>query len=160
MEFMLMFEYPIKIIIVILLVLIVLKVRGMMKRAYKPQYDDPSMPANIWFYSQLVNMEVGSTRANHKKLLNCFLSYLYRKYHIRKHHLETKTVFEVVAEREEDPQYIELYGEIWNSIQELKQKPKSEVIPYIKTIKGAFNKDRIDEWVKNREANKKECNDC
>ena len=158
--FMNAFEIPIKIIIVLLLILIAIKVRSAMKRAYKSQYGDPTMPANIWFYSELVNMEIGETKPTQKNLNECFMKYLKRKYHIRKHHLEKFTIFQIVAQREEDPKYIELYGEIWNSIQELKQKSKGEVLAYIKTIKTAFNKERIDEWVKNREASKEDCNDC
>ena len=125
----------------------------------KKNDDDNDLPSNIWFYYQLINIEFGEEKPTYQNLLNSFLRYLYRKYRIKVNDLKTKTVFEIVQEKETDPEWIELYGIVWNGIEELKQSHEEEVIKYIKTIKHYFKKDNINEWI-SQTRKEKPCNNC
>ncbi|MCL2065158.1 MAG: hypothetical protein FWG98_12440 [Candidatus Cloacimonetes bacterium] len=125
---------------------------------YKPNYNY-SMPTNLWFYYELVNMEADNRKAKYKYLLNLFSEFLFRKYNITPNDLKNKTYFEIVRERENDDDVIELYGNIWNSIDDLKHSSQNEVIAYIKSIKLIFNKGNFEDWIKQQKKNKP-CNDC
>jgi len=118
------------------------------------------MPANLWFYEQLVNMEIKTIKPTSKNLETAFMQYLHRKYAITKQDLKRHTIFEVVGEREQNPDFIELYGDIWNKAQEMKHSPSTEVIAYIKSIKVYFNKENVSAWVQIQKAKRENCNDC
>jgi len=128
--------------------------RGMRKKTQRPEKDD--MPANLWFYDQLINMEIMPKKATAKRLYQNFMQYLHRKYHIN----PKDSVFEVVASKEKDPAFIELYGDIYNRTQEMKHSKPSEVLEYIKSIKHVFNQDNVSEWIARRQRDKDDCNDC
>ena len=145
-------------LIVVIFIALLLYLRKIKKKKYKPQFND-TMPANLWFYSQLVNLEIDTKNANYNKLKKIFLEFLYRKYHISKFDLEKKSIFLLVKEKEENMAIIDLYGEIWNSIEDLKQSDNSDVILFIKSIKLNFNKDGYQEWVKSQKQSKP-CNNC
>jgi len=117
------------------------------------------MPANLWFYTQLINIEIGEKKANQKTLKKIFIEFLYRKYRISKYDLSKKTIFVIVREKEDNDTIINLYGDIWNSIDDLKQKSNDEVIKYVKSIKLKFNKDGFDDWIKSQKI-EKNCNNC
>jgi hypothetical protein len=117
-----------------------------------------TVPANIWFYSKLINYELSIEKVNPTILMNTFFEYLARKYDITKYDLKQKTIFQHVSEKELNLDYIELYGDIYHSIKELKHKNKSDVISYIKIIKVHFNKDNLTEWIEKRKDEK--CNNC
>ncbi|HOD53400.1 MAG TPA: hypothetical protein PKJ08_02625 [Candidatus Cloacimonadota bacterium] len=116
------------------------------------------MPANIWFYSKLIDFELGIDKVNSMRLLKCFYDYLQRKYKINDSDLKEKTIFQWVNEKEEDLEYIELYGDIYNRINELKQNDSSEVITYIKSIKKYFNQEDLTDWIEKRR--QENCNNC
>ena len=117
------------------------------------------MPHNLWFYSQLINIEVSEKSANYKELYNCFINYLCRKYRITKSELKKQSIFDLVKSKEDDENLLDLYGELWNSINDLKQSSKSEVIHYVKSIKPLFNKEDFSEWIAEQKL-RKDCNDC
>jgi hypothetical protein len=52
-------------------------------------------------------------------MMNLFYSFLCRKYHIEKKDLKNNTIFDLVKNREDDSELLDLYGEIWNSIESL-----------------------------------------
>jgi hypothetical protein len=143
--------------LVLIIIALFLKAR---KRVHKPLYDD-SLPAGLWFYTQLLNLELQPKKANCANLQKIFETFLKRKYHIRKHHLKEKSMFQIVEDREEVESVLDVYGLIWNNIMELKQKPNDDVIKYIKEIKVIFKNDNtnVDFFMK---VNKKvkRCNDC
>jgi len=149
----------IRIVIALLILGIILFTIRIMRRAYRPHYDSSNMPANLWFYSKLINLEVGNEKANYQNLHNHFIGFLHKKYRIRKDDLKTNTIFEIVRKREENSEMLDFYGEIWNSIEDLKKSDTSEVVAYTKTIKTAFNKEDISEWLDLQKI-KKPCNDC
>jgi hypothetical protein len=92
------------------------------------------------------------------RLLKFFYDYLQRKYKINDSDLKEKTIFQWVNEKEEDLEYIELYGDIYNRINELKQNDSSEVITYIKSIKKYFNQEDLTDWIEKRR--QENCNNC
>ena len=149
---------PIKLIIVFLVIALILFIRKKRMQMYKPVYTDGNMPANVWFYSKLIDIEIGTEKATHRQLYRYFMEYLHRKYKIKKADLKKNTIYEIVANSENDENIINLYDEIYNDIDELKQKNKTDVIEYIKMIKPLFNKDNIDDWIK--ENKEKKCDDC
>ena len=149
----------IRIIIVILIIGIIMFTIKIMRRAYKPNYDASRMPANLWFYSKLINLEVGNDKANYKNLHNSFMTFLMMKYRIRDNDLKQNSIFDLVQKREENMGILELYGEIWNDIEDLKNSEDSDVVRFIKKIKMMFNKDDVSEWIE-RQKLKKPCNDC
>ena len=135
-----------------------LYMRKLRSRYYKAKFND-SMPANLWFYSQLVNIEAGVHKATYKNLFDTFIKFLFRKYKIQKKELKKKTYFELVREREDNDDVIDLYGEIWNSIDEMKHASSNEVLSYIKKIKLIFNKGNFEDWIKTQKR-KAPCNNC
>ena len=137
----------IRIAIAILIIGIIMFTIRIMRQAYKPNYDASKMPANLWFYSKLINLEVGNEKANYKNLLNSFITFLQKKYRIKDIDLKQKTIFEYVQSREDNEAILELYGEIWNDIDDLKNSSTQDIILYIKKIKTAFNKEDVSEWI-------------
>ncbi|HPY96475.1 MAG TPA: hypothetical protein PL063_04630 [Candidatus Cloacimonadota bacterium] len=117
-----------------------------------------SIPANIWFYSQLVNFELGIDKVNSDILMNNFFEYLQRKYLISDDELKDKTIFKLVNENEKNEDYIELYGDIYHKIENLKQNDQENIILYIKSIKKYFNQDDLSEWIEKQKYN--DCNNC
>ena len=148
-----------KMVIVLLVIGIILIFLRVKKKVYRPNYDSKNMPANLWLYSQLVDIEVGNYKANYKNLYNAFVSFLCKKYKISKDELKNNSIFELVKKREESPDLLELYGEIWNSVEELKHKGSAEIVAYIKNIKPLFNKENVSEWIEIQKT-RKPCNDC
>jgi len=135
-----------------------IRIRGLRAKT-SLQFDD-NMPANLWFYDQLINIEINPKKASAKKLKKCFIAYLYRKYHITKTDLRKNTIFDIVAQREKNAHFIELYGDIYNTTQEMKHSHPSDVIAYIKSIKYVFNQDNVSDWIATRQTKKEKCNDC
>ncbi|HOE90585.1 MAG TPA: hypothetical protein PLV22_01250 [Candidatus Cloacimonadota bacterium] len=117
-----------------------------------------NVPANIWFYSQLVNFELGIDKVNSDILMKSFFEYLQRKYLISDDELKNKTIFKLVNENEKNEDYIELYGNIYHKIENLKQNSQESIILYIKSIKKYFNQDDLSEWIERQKYN--DCNDC
>jgi len=117
-----------------------------------------SIPANIWFYSQLVNFELGIDKVNSDILMNNFFEYLQRKYLISDDELKDKTIFKLVNENEKNEDYIELYGDIYHKIENLKQNDQENIILYIRSIKKYFNQDDLSEWIEKQKYN--DCNNC
>jgi len=149
-------------VLIFAIIFMVFYTRSIKKRnshIYELSDAEEDMPANIWFYSKLVSMEIGEISANQVNLYDLFLKYLYRKYFISQEMLEKKTIFEIVNSKESDPNLIELYGEIWFSIESLKAKNPEDVIKYIKTIKSLFNKEYLSDWIE-QQKKKEPCNDC
>ncbi len=144
---------------IFLLVFIIYWFRKVKVRAYKSSFSDKEMPVNLWFYSQLVNMEIGTLRPSYNNLQQLFYRFLVRKYKITKIEYKNFSIFNLVKNKEEDQEILNLYGEIWNSIEDLKHSPKNEVIAYIKQIKTIFNKKDVSEWIEQRKKSKP-CNDC
>ena len=154
-------ETLIKIIIVILAISFIIFLIRQRKYILKIDIDDDDMPHNLWFYSQLVNMEIGEIKPSYKNLLHLFKKFLYRRYMISKTDLKTNTIFEIVNRREYDKDVIDLYGEIWNNIDELKDKGSDEILVYTKSIKKRFNKGDFFEWIEERKkAEEEPCNNC
>lgn len=116
------------------------------------------MPANIWFYSKLLDFELNIILVNGQNLENYFFFFLKKKYKIYEYELKTANLFDLVKEREIDQNYLEFYGEIYNRIQELKDSSPMDIINYIKEIKSYFNQDDLSVWLENRKTD--DCNDC
>ena len=142
----------------IVLIVLFIFLRKLRKKMYKPHFND-NMPHNLWFYYEMINMEADHKIATQKRLEKTFIDFLFRKYYISSEDLKKKSYFELVREREEDDNVIELYGEIWNNIEELKHKPQNEVLVYIKSIKLIFNKGNFEDWIQQHKRGKP-CNDC
>ena len=149
----------IRILIIFLIIILLYWFQKVKRKAYKINSSDKYIPAHLWFYSQLVNFEIGVYKANSTNLFNYFVRFLYRKYKISKYDLKIKSLFDIVKDREDNRNLLDLYGEIWNSIEDLKHSSTNEVIEYIKSIKYLFNKEDVTEWIELRK-NEKKCNDC
>jgi len=143
------------VIISIALILYLLKIRS---KRYRINLNE-SMPADLWFYSQLVNIETDSKKAKPKNLLNIFIKYLCMKYSISRKDLKANLFFELVRKREKNDDFISLYGEIWNSIDEMKHSAPNEVVSYVRRIKLIFNRGDFEKWIREQKINKA-CNDC
>ena len=90
--------------------------------------------------------------------MKSFFEYLQRKYIISDDELKNKTIFKLVNENEKNEDYIELYGNIYHKIQNLKQNSQESIILYIKSIKKYFNQDDLSEWIERQKYN--DCNYC
>jgi hypothetical protein len=90
--------------------------------------------------------------------MNNFFEYLQRKYLISDDELKDKTIFKLVNENEKNEDYIELYGDIYHKIENLKQNDQENIILYIKSIKKYFNQDDLSEWIEKQKYN--DCNNC
>jgi hypothetical protein len=148
-------------LIVISLILIIYVVR-IANRPKRTKFVEANVPTNLWFYLQLVDLEIGSQKASYKNLLESFIHFLCRRYGIKDDDLKKQTIFEIVKAKEDEQPLLDLYGDIWNSIDDLKQSSENEVIQYIKSIKHYFKKDNLDYWIREREREreKKPCNNC
>ncbi|MCK9329323.1 MAG: hypothetical protein PHY08_14385 [Candidatus Cloacimonetes bacterium] len=152
-----------KFFVIFLLILILYWFYKVRKRAYKTNISDGDIPAHLWFYSQLVDIEIGASRASSSNLKKKFIKFLYRKYKFTSYEVRKSTIFEVVRLKEANNEVLGLYGEIWNNIEDLKHSNKKEVISYIKTIKKFFNKEDVSGWLNQRKQmkqNQRQCNDC
>lgn len=151
-----------RILAILLVIFLFYWLKKVKTRAYKSGFSDKDMPANLWFYSQLVNIEIGTVKASYRNLNQLFIRFLIRKYKISKIEFNSFSIFDLVKSKEKDKDILDIYGEIWNSIEDLKHKKKSEVIAYIKDIKKVFNKEDITEWLtlKKNQVKNKPCNDC
>jgi hypothetical protein len=147
-----------KILVVILVLGIIFWFRKSFKNVYKYRNND-SMPPGLWFYSELINLEIDIKKANYKNLNKTFFKYLEKKYKITKKEIKTNTIFEIVNEKEKQENLINLYGLIWNKINDLKQKNNSDVIKCINDLKRVFIEDNIDEWIVKYSSSNK-CNNC
>ncbi len=131
------------------------KKRFLSKKKYKPRM---ILPPPLWFYSRLLDYEIGALKPTSENLMADFMSFLEKKYGITKEMLESFTIFHLVRVNESDNDIIELYGEMYNEIESLKQKTDQEVIQYIKKIKLYFNKEKYLSPLPKRK--KRDCNNC
>jgi deoxyhypusine synthase len=151
----------IKFIIAGLIILIIIWLRKAKRKIYRPTYSDGNMPAGLWFYSQLVSIEIVAEKADYQTLYDLYIRYLIKKYRIKDAELKEKTIFDIVKSLEHSENMLDFYGEIYNGIENLKHEKPESVIAYIKSIKMAFNKDSsIDEWVRKQRQKSRNCNDC
>ena len=151
----------IMIVLSVMCLFLIIFIYRVMKKSKPIVYEDITVPANFWFYSLLVNMQLGIEKVSAHRLMECFYNFLYKRYHIKKEELALKTVFEYVKEREDRADIIELYGKIWNDINDLQGKSDLEIIEYIKSIKLLFNKEDVDSWVSAKKFVKgNTCNNC
>jgi len=106
-------------------------------------------------------MQIGIEKPSYQRLHDCFSNYLYKRYSINKQEIQKSNIYDLIRSKEEKEDMLELYGEIWNSIEDLKDKETAEIIDYIKTIKFYFNKDGMVAWMSARKYNKEtNCNNC
>lgn len=117
-----------------------------------------TMPPNIWFYSKLLDLELNIVKPNTNNLWIMFQEYLKRKYKLSDKDLKNQSIFSLVKQKESDHDYIDLYGDIYQNIQDLKHSDGNEVILFIKSIKKYFNKEDLSDWIEKRKIDN--CNDC
>ncbi len=128
------------------------------RKRFKALSKIQKMPPNIWFYSRLIDYELSIEKVNAQKLQACFYEYLERKYKLSDSDMNKKSIFEWVKAKESDEEYIDLYGDIYNQLNDMKQLPTNEVITYIKSIKKYFNQEDLTEWIEKRR--QENCNNC
>ncbi|MCD4828860.1 MAG: hypothetical protein K8R90_05445 [Candidatus Cloacimonetes bacterium] len=140
-------------IIVFALALIIYLLMGR-RRLWRPaKLPHSRLSPEIWFYSVLVDIEIGAAPATARHLQRQFFVYLQRRYNLPDS--KPDTAFELVKQSEKDPQRIELYGNVYNEIISLKQKPAEAVIAYARQLKKAFN-----QGVAQQAATSSDCNNC
>ena len=147
------------VILIVVCIIFVFQMIRILKKTKRIKFEEIDVPANIWFYSMLVNMEIGIEKATYDKLMHYFMNYLYKKYQISREDLKTQSVFDLVSSKEDRQDVLDLYGDIWNSLEDLKESGRDDIVKYIKTIKFYFNKENLDGWISARNYNK-QCNDC
>lgn len=118
---------------------------------------DSSMPAHLWFYSKLVDMEIGTTPLSPKLLMKNFYIFLERFYNLSEKELQFKSIFDLVKLKEQDPEVLEFYGDLYNQINELPENSPQDIKEYIRKIKIFFNKKDVTNWIEQRNKN---CNNC
>ncbi len=116
-----------------------------------PRVRDRLAP-DLWFYSALVDIEIGNAPATARHLTDIFFLYLQRRYKLP--NAKPETAFELVKQHETDERLIERYGEIYNTALSLKQNPRDDVIAYARQLKKAFNAGVAPQ------AAKQDCNNC
>ncbi len=116
-------------------------------------YPFRKLAPELAFYSHLVNIELGHEPPKIKVLEGHFHQFLRDKYRIDKR----EDIFQGVAESEENPRIIELYGEIHKTIESLQQAPPDAVINYTKELKKLINPAVHTETDKNEQD---DCNTC
>lgn len=150
-----------KMIILLMLLFLFMLVWIILKRIKRKKnrinFND-SMPPNIWFYSKLLDLELNIEKPTPNNLWNLFHEYLKRKYKFSDNQLKTQSIFQLVSQNETDNEYIDLYGDVYQKIQDLKHSEPNDVILFIKSIKKYFNKEDLSEWIEIRKINN--CNDC
>ena len=133
------------------LVVYLITARRRLKRYIRPRKD--RLPPRLWFYSSLVDMELGVAPNTAKHLEKLFYTFLQREYNLPD--IRPETAFSLVKERESDASRIDLYGEIYNEIESLKHMPAGSVIEYVRRLKPAFH-----EGVAAQTSTSRDCNTC
>lgn len=118
-----------------------------MKRKKKPGMiaKDFKMPAEIWFYSRLLDLEIGNL--DYELYLPLYQEYLGRRYATRNIPKERETFINYLKEKEEDPKTQRFLAALYFEIAAVKQKGKEEVINHIKEIKFNFNQADLTAWL-------------
>ncbi len=151
-QFMLIFVI---LLLCILLIVFIKKIRSHSRRViYKT---DTFIPAHLWFYSKLIDIEIGSSPATSKNVMVLFYKFLQRLYKISEKDFQQKTIFELVKAKENNSEILDFYGDLYNEINDLSENDPKEVLIYVKKIKNLFNKEDNSLWIEQR---KKECNNC
>ncbi|PID29976.1 MAG: hypothetical protein CSB55_00645 [Candidatus Cloacimonadota bacterium] len=138
-----------------ILIVYMIKIRNKIFR--RPRVYRDKLPAEIWFYSKLLDIQIGKEKANSDVLWNIFQSFLLRKYKLHEDLLKTYTIFKLVQVHEKDSAMIDFYGDIYAAIENLKHQTEEEVLSYVKSIKREFNKGDITEFISEKKGN---CNNC
>lgn len=129
------------------------------KNRFKPA---KAVNPDIWFYSKLTDIEIGSYEANYFILSGLFLRFILYKYRMhfpRETKAEwTDQVFQTVKKHESNKKLIDLYGKIYNEIELLKQKKSDDVLSYVKKLKKEFFRDSLN--MQNSHNYGKDCNNC
>jgi len=110
--------------------------RGRLRRPARPRTD--RLTPELWFYSALVDIELGKAPGTARHLERQFFTFLKRRYELP--NAKPQTAFELVKQCETDAGLIEFYGEIYNETISLKHLPPDAVIAYARRLKKAFNK--------------------
>ena len=133
------------------LVVYLVVARGRLRRP--PRLRRSRLSPELWFYSALVDIELGKSPATGKHMQRQFFTFLQLRYELP--NARPDTAFELVRQRESDPDLIEQYGEIYNETVSLKQKPTEDVIAYARRLKKAFNK-----GIAAQVSTAQDCNNC
>jgi hypothetical protein len=118
---------------------------------------DHNMPANLWFYSKLIDMELSIEKADFMHLEKLFYDYLTRKYKLNKQNMSSEEIINQVKVLESEMEVLDLYAYVYEQIK-TESNQDNQIKDVIKNIKIYFNKDDFSVWLQSR--NTGECNNC
>jgi len=129
-------------IIVFVIALLIYLVRYRFKKreidyTYKGK---PKLTPEMWFYSNLLDIELDRKKASYKYLKSSFETYLQKRYDYNGFFSEKNTLIALLDNKEKNERIKNFLKSTIKEIETLKQKDANEVISYVKLVKFSFNK--------------------
>lgn len=114
------------------LILILYLIRGR-KRLGRKRYRDPRpLAPDLWFYSRLVDIELGTVKPKASLLMKLYCEYLGRKFEASPAHVR-----KILEAGGDDPD-LAPYLSRWREMENLKRNDGTSVITYVKEIKFEY----------------------
>lgn len=138
-------NWLIKFIAAALLYLLYKLLKGKLLKNNSNVLTDINLPADYWFYSQLVDIELKNISS--KKFFSIFIAYYQKKFHFKSSNPGRNFIFKQIEKYADGKQMLGFYKILYDEVILMKQKSEEEVIEYVKQIKHNFNKGDLKSWL-------------